>query len=153
EAQHLIDQYFARYPGIKAFIESQIARVRETGYAETLLGRRRPIPHIHSRNKAQRAEAERLAINTPIQGTAADLIKLAMIRLAQKLPPPAHLLLQIHDELLWEMPASLVGEVAPLIIQEMAQALPLPHGVPVEVEVKVGPNWLEMRPVEKASLA
>lgn len=151
EAQQLIDQYFHRYPGIKAYIEKQIARVRETGYAETLLGRRRYIPHIHSQNKAQRAEAERLAINTPIQGTAADMIKLAMIRLAEKLPPQAHLLLQIHDELVWEMPASVVEEVAPLIVQEMEGALPLPHQVPVEVEVKVGPNWLDMSPLQTQS--
>ncbi|GIV25401.1 MAG: hypothetical protein KatS3mg026_1093 [Bacteroidia bacterium] len=151
EAQQLIDQYFHRYPGIKAYIEKQIARVRETGYAETLLGRRRYIPHIHSQNKAQRAEAERLAINTPIQGTAADMIKLAMIRLAEKLTPQAHLLLQIHDELVWEMPASVVEEVAPLIVQEMEGALPLPHQVPVEVEVKVGPNWLDMSPLQTQS--
>jgi len=147
EAQKLIDEYFRRYPGIKAFIEAQIERVRELGYAETLLKRRRYIPHIRSRNKAQQAEAERLAINTPIQGTAADLIKLAMIRLAQKLPPQAYLLLQIHDELLWEMPASLVPEVAPIIAQEMTTALPLPHAVPIEVELKVGPNWLDMSPL------
>jgi len=147
EAQQLIDQYFARYPGVKAYIEAQIARVRERGYAETLLGRRRYIPNIHSGNKTLRAEAERLAINTPIQGTAADLIKLAMIRLqAAGLPSEARLLLQIHDELLWEMPASLIPEVAPAIARIMCEALTLPHQVPIEVDLKVGPNWLEMAP-------
>ncbi len=148
EAQKLIDQYFARYPGVKAYIDAQIARVRETGYAETLLGRRRHIPNIHSSNKTLRAEAERLAINTPIQGTAADLIKLAMIQLHEAhLPAEVRLLLQIHDELLWEVPASLVSEVAPLIAKIMTKALTLPHQVPIEVEVQFGPNWLEMEPI------
>ena len=148
EAQQLIDQYFARYPGIRAYIEAQIARVREMGYAQTLLGRRRYIPNIQSGNKTLRAEAERLAINTPIQGTAADLIKLAMIRLrAAGLPPEARLLLQIHDELLWEAPVSLIPEVAPTIGRIMCEALTLPHQVPIEVDLKVGPNWLEMVPL------
>lgn len=145
EAQKLIDQYFERYPKVKAYIEAQIARVRELGYAETLLGRRRYIPHITSRNKAQRAEAERLAINTPIQGTAADMIKLAMIRLARALPDMP-LLLQIHDELLWEVAEKDLPTVAPIIHEYMSEALPLPNGVPVEVELKYGPNWLEMVP-------
>ena len=148
DAQKLIDQYFARYPGVKAYIEQQIARVRETGYAETLLGRRRYIPNIHSGNKTLRSEAERLAINTPIQGTAADLIKLAMIRLhTAGLPSEARLLLQIHDELLWEVPNELVPTIAPTIMQIMTQALVLPSEVPIEVDVKVGPNWLEMQPL------
>lgn len=146
EAQKLIDQYFARYPRMQAFIREQIQQARERGYAETLLGRRRYIPHIRSQNKAQQAEAERLAINTPIQGTAADMIKLAMLRLREALPE-VPLLLQIHDELLWEVPEANVPSVARTVREVMAAALPLPHGVPVEVEVKVGPNWLEMEPV------
>lgn len=148
EAQQLIDQYFARYPGIKAFIAAQIERARTTGYAETLLGRRRYIPHIHSQNKAQRAEAERIAINTPIQGTAADMIKLAMLRLRRELPEAA-LLLQIHDELLWEVPETAVTQMAPLIRHLMETALPLPHGVSIEVEIRTGLNWLETRPLLK----
>ncbi|MEN2992168.1 MAG: DNA polymerase I [Bacteroidia bacterium] len=147
EAQHLIDQYFARYPGIKAYIEAQIARVRACGYAETLLGRRRYIPHINSRNKAQQAEAERLAINTPIQGTAADMIKLAMLRLAERFPT-LPLLLQIHDELLWEVPESSVAEIGPAIRHIMRTALPLPNDVPIEVEIRIGKNWLDMKVVE-----
>jgi DNA polymerase-1 len=154
EAQKLIDQYFARYPGIKSYIEAQIARVRETGYAETLLGRRRYIPNIHSSNKTLRAEAERLAINTPIQGTAADLIKVAMIRLhGASLPPEAHLLLQIHDELLWEIPKNLIPDIAPTIAKIMSEALTLPRQVPIEVELKVGPNWLQMEPLKTHSQA
>ncbi|MCS6894784.1 MAG: DNA polymerase I [Bacteroidia bacterium] len=145
EAQHLIQQYFRRYPGVHAYIQTQIKRVEQLGYAETLLGRRRYIPHIHSQNKAQKAEAERLAINTPIQGTAADMIKLAMIKLWKRLPE-VPMLLQIHDELLWEVPAERVEDIAPIIQTEMAQALPLPNGVPVEVEIKVGQNWLDMSP-------
>lgn len=147
EAQKLINQYFTRYPGIKAYIEAQIARVEKLGYAETLLGRRRYIPHIHSRNKAQRAEAERLAINTPIQGTAADMMKLAMLRLRERLPQ-VPMLLQIHDELVWEVPEERVQTIAPIIRAEMRSALPLPNDVPIEVEIKVGINWLEMTPVE-----
>lgn len=146
EAQQLINQYFARYPGVREYIQAQIARVERLGYAETLLGRRRYIPHIHSRNKAQRAEAERLAINTPIQGTAADMMKIAMLRLHHHLPD-VPMLLQIHDELLWEVPAHKVEKVAPIIRKEMETALSLPNNVPVEVEVKAGMNWLEMAPV------
>ncbi|MCS7162980.1 MAG: DNA polymerase I [Bacteroidia bacterium] len=147
EAQHLIDQYFARYPGIKAYIETQIARVRACGYAETLLGRRRYIPHINSRNKAQQAEAERLAINTPIQGTAADMIKLAMLKLAERFPT-LPLLLQIHDELLWEVPEGLVAKIAPEIRHIMRTALTLPNDVPIEVEISIGKSWLDMQIVE-----
>ncbi|MCX8112267.1 MAG: DNA polymerase I [Bacteroidia bacterium] len=146
EAQSLIHQYFERYPGIRTYIQTQIDKVEKLGYAETLLGRRRYIPHIQSRNKAQRAEAERLAINTPIQGTAADMMKVAMLRLHRRLPD-LPMLLQIHDELLWELPPEQVEAVASIIQTEMQQALPLPNGVPVEVEVKVGTNWLDMKPV------
>ncbi len=149
EAQKLIDQYFARYPQVRTYIERQIAAIRAQGYAETLLGRRRHIPTIHSQNRTLRAEAERLAINTPIQGTAADLIKLAMIRLSQTLPPAATLLLQIHDELLWEVPQALVPEVATLIRKEMSTALALPHEVPIEVDIRVGANWLHMEPYQE----
>ncbi|MEN3041475.1 MAG: DNA polymerase I [Bacteroidia bacterium] len=150
EAQHLIQQYFQRYPKVRDYVQVQIQRVQELGYAETLLGRRRYIPHIHSQNKAQRAEAERLAINTPIQGTAADMMKLAMLRLWRRLPG-VPMLLQIHDELLWEVPAHQVEEMAPIIQAEMVQALPLPNGVPIEVELKVGPNWLDMTPIQVQS--
>ncbi|MCX7605950.1 MAG: DNA polymerase I [Bacteroidia bacterium] len=149
EAQKLIEQYFARYPRVKAYIEEQIARVREVGYAETLLGRRRYIPHINSQNKAQRAEAERLAINTPIQGTAADMIKLAMLRVSEKLRE-VPLLLQIHDELLWEVSREYLPQAIPVIHEEMVGALPLPNQVPVEVEIRIGQNWLEMQRVEAA---
>ncbi|MDW8134163.1 MAG: DNA polymerase [Bacteroidia bacterium] len=146
EAQKLIDTYFMRYPAIKSYIERQIEQVRKCGYAETLLGRRRYIPQINSSNKVQRAEAERLAINTPIQGTAADMIKVAMIRLHKRLPD-IPLLLQIHDELLWEVPESEIESIARIIQEEMVEALPLPNKVPIEVEIKVGENWLEMAPL------
>lgn len=150
EAQQLIDQYFARYPGVKAYMERQIARVRELGYAETLLGRRRYIPKIHARNPSERAEAERLAINTPIQGTAADMIKLAMIRLAKKLSG-VPLLLQVHDELLWEVPVQEAQSVAQLVREEMEGAFSLPHDVPVEVEIQIGPNWLDMEEMPRST--
>lgn len=153
EAQKLIDQYFARYPKVQAYIQTQIQEVRQKGYAETLLGRRRYIPNMHAANKTLRAEAERLAINTPIQGTAADLIKIAMIPLHQQLPSDVLLLLQIHDELLWEIPERRIPEVVPLIHHLMTSALTLPHDVPIEVDLKAGPNWLEMAPLSVSSFS
>ncbi len=151
EAQKLIDQYFARYPRVQAFIQAQIEEVRQKGYAETLLGRRRYIPNIQAANKTIRAEAERLAMNTPIQGTAADLIKLAMISLHRNLPSDVRLLLQIHDELLWEIAEERLPEVVPLIWHLMTSALKLPHDVPIEVDIQVGPNWLEMQEIPVSS--
>ena len=148
-AAKLIDDYFAAYPGVKAFMEQAIQKARATGYAETLLGRRRPIPEINSSHATTRAAAERTAINTPIQGTAADMIKLAMIRLDRELKKahnPARLLLQVHDELLLEVPREAVQETAVLLRQAMIEALPLPNGVPIQVDTAIGENWFLAHP-------
>ena len=144
EAADLIDAYFALYPKIRAFMDASIAKARETGYAVTALGRRRTLRDISSRNATARQAAERDAINTPIQGTAADLIKLAMVRVDRALKAEklrTQMVLQIHDELLFDAPLDEVDRVKEIVVREMAGALDL--GVPLDVSVGVGDNWLE----------
>lgn len=144
DAAKLIDTYFEEYPGIKAFMDATIARTREQGYIETLSGRRRYLPDIHSSNQNIRGNAERAAINTPIQGTAADMIKLAMIRVAALLDTGyrSRLLLQVHDELVFDLQLDERETLIPQILELMQTALPLPHQVPILVEAGTGPNWL-----------
>jgi DNA polymerase-1 len=144
DAAKLIDTYFEEYPGIKAFMDATIARTREQGYMETLSGRRRYLPDIHSSNQNIRGNAERAAINTPIQGTAADMIKLAMIHVAALLEKSyrTRLLLQVHDELVFDLVTEEQQELVPQILMLMQNALPLPHQVPILVESGTGPNWL-----------
>ena len=118
---------------------------RRQGYVTTLLNRRRYLPDILSRNRVIREGAERIAINAPIQGAAADIIKIAMLRIHRDLLPEMpglEMILQIHDELLFELPRTLVGEVTPRIREIMEQAYPL--GVPLEVSVASGPNWQDL---------
>ncbi|MGN0852083.1 MAG: DNA polymerase I [Kiritimatiellia bacterium] len=144
EAAELIDSYFRLYPRIRAFMDSAIARARETGYAATALGRRRTLRDINSRNATVRQSAERDAINTPIQGTAADLIKLAMVKVDRALKRAglnAQMILQIHDELLFDVPVEEVDRVRDIVTREMEQAMDF--GVPLEVSVGAGRNWLE----------
>ena len=146
EAAGIIDAYFREYPAIKTFMDLTIAEARENGYVSTLTGRRRMLPDIHSANQNVRGNAERAAINTPIQGTAADMIKLAMIRVDGLLRSEGRrtrMLLQVHDELLFDLDEEESGELVPQILSIMCNALPLPHGVPVEVEHGTGRNWLE----------
>jgi len=146
EAKELIDNYFKQYPGIKAYMDAQIAFAKKHGYVQTLMGRKRWLPDIHSSNNTVRGYAERNAINMPIQGTAADMIKLAMIRIHDKLQQKklkARMILQVHDELVLDVPEPEVDVVSKLVIREMQEALPLPHDVPVVAEVGVGKNWLE----------
>ncbi|QOR76986.1 MAG: DNA polymerase I [Thermoflavifilum sp.] len=146
EAKELIDHYFEQYPGIKAYMDQQIAFAKKHGYVQTLMGRKRWLPDIHSSNNTVRGYAERNAINMPIQGTAADMIKLAMIRIHQQLQRKhlqAKLILQVHDELVLDTPEKEIEEVSKIVVQEMQEALPLPHNVPVIAEVGVGNNWLE----------
>ena len=120
-----------------------IAESRERGYAETLCGRRRSLPDLNSANFNLRAAAERTAINTPIQGSAADMIKIAMIRVAELLRGKrSRLIMQIHDELLIDLHED-EHDLIPQITTAMQQALPLPNGVPLEVEANTAPNWLE----------
>jgi DNA polymerase-1 len=144
EAQELISHYFQQFPGVLEYTSETIAFARKHGYVETLSGRRRILEDIHSANATIRAAAERNAINMPIQGTAADMIKIAMIRVYDRLKAEnlsAALLLQVHDELILEAPPAEVEHVCELTRTEMRDALPMT--CPIEVEVGVGPNWLE----------
>jgi DNA polymerase-1 len=146
EARAYIERYFARYAGVQSFIEKTLEETRKTGSVRTLFGRVRPIPDIESRNPNQRGFAERTAINTPLQGTAADLIKLAMISIDRQLTERAlktRMVLQVHDELLFEVPASETAEVEELVRTEMEGVVKL--NVPLIADLKSGPNWRDMK--------
>jgi DNA polymerase I len=144
EADRYIRSYFERYSGVRKFIDATIAEVRASGVAKTMYGRIRPIPDMNSRNPSARGFAERTAVNTPLQGTAADLIKIAMIRLDQKLRDfEATLLLQVHDELVLEAPPSETETVARLVKQEMESVCKLE--VPLLVDTGVGNNWRDAK--------
>lgn len=139
EAQRFIDRYFALYTGVQQFMEKVVREARINGYVTTLLHRRRSVPDINAKNKVQREFAERMAINTPIQGTAADIIKLAMIKCRQALVLDglsATMLLQIHDELVFELPEGEIAATLPLIKAAMENALPL--DVPLVVNCTIG---------------
>lgn len=143
-AADLIETYFIQYPGVKAYMEKAVADAKEKGYAETILGRRRSLRDIRSRNATSRSAAERNAINTPIQGSAADLIKLAMVRIHRELRQhhlKTKMVLQIHDELLFDTPKDEVDTVKELVRKAMTTVLDI--GVPLDVSVGVGTNWLE----------
>ena len=143
-AKELIDGYFAAFPAIRSFIDDSIAFARENGYVETLFGRRRYLPDISARNATVRALAERNAVNAPIQGTSADIIKLAMIGVARRLKESglkSRMVLQIHDELLFEAPAAEVPELSALVKDVMENVIKLT--VPLTVECSAGNNWLE----------
>src|ERR1700692_1078189 len=146
EAELYIRTYFELHAGVKKFIQETIAEVRNTGTALTLSGRRRPIPDMNSRNPNARSFAERTAVNTPLQGTAADLIKLAMIRIDEILREEklqTKMLLQVHDELLFESPPGEARRVADLVKQEMENVHKL--DVPLIVDVGVGENWRDAK--------
>jgi DNA polymerase I len=146
EAEKYINAYFERYAGVKKFIKATIEEVRQTGVSKTLLGRRRPIPDMHTRNPNARGFAERTAVNTPLQGTAADLIKMAMIRIDALLTERAfrtRMLLQVHDELLFESPPDEVEEVRGLVKSTMESVYRLE--VPLVVDVGVGDNWRDAK--------
>ncbi|GAF69321.1 unnamed protein product, partial [marine sediment metagenome] len=146
DAKQFIERYFARYPGVRRFLDACVEKVRQTGAATTILGRRRPIEDIHSRNPARRSAAERLAVNTVVQGTAADLIKRAMVAIHQRLaeqPDVARMLIQVHDELVFEVRKDGVKGVTAMVREQMSNALPL--DVPIKVDVGVGQNWLEAK--------
>ncbi len=145
EAATIIENYFKQFPGVKRFMEQIIVEAKENGYTKTLTGRRRTIRDITSGNATVRGSAERVAMNTPIQGTAADMIKLAMIHVDAALTKAGlqtRMLLQVHDELLFEMPESEVEQARAIILDAMRNALPL-EGVPVEVQAGTGLNWLQ----------
>ncbi len=145
EAKELIDNYFAQYPGLKRYMETIVDFARTNGYVETLLGRRRYLRDIHSRNGMNRSMAERMAINTPIQGTAADLIKVAMVNIWKALRAArmrSHLILQVHDELVFDARKDELEALQVLVRDKMTSALP-DLRVPIVVEMGFGNNWLE----------
>ena len=142
EAQKFIDAYFARYAGVAAFIRNTIEATKRDGYVATILGRRRPVPLINSRNANERQAAERIAVNTPIQGSAADIMKQAMLRVnavIQKSYPEARLLLQVHDELILEAPEDIAPAVAAAVEEAMTNAHAL--SLPLRVGVELARNW------------
>ena len=144
EASEFIERYFAGYPKVKDWIDRTLAEGRERGYVESLFGRKRFVPDLNSRMKNVREATERLAFNMPVQGTAADLIKLAMVQVEPKLEPlGAHLVLQVHDELVVEAPVARAEEVARVVQETMRDAWKFE--VPLEVGVGVGENWLEAK--------
>ncbi len=139
EAARFIESYFARYEGVRTFMEQTVERARQGEAVRTLLGRRRFLPNLHSGNRGLRAEAERVAKNTPIQGTAADLMKVAMVKIGQEPLPGVRMILTVHDELVFEVPEAKVAEVTVLVREAMASAMTL--DVPLVVDVGSGPNW------------
>ncbi|CAA7602234.1 DNA-directed DNA polymerase [Acididesulfobacillus acetoxydans] len=147
EAKYYIEQYFARYHGVKEYLEGVVAKAKEEGQVRTLLKRLRRIPELYHPSRTQRRFGERIAMNTPVQGTAADIMKLAMIGVAERLREyRADLLLQVHDELLVQVAPEELAEVSGILKEEMENALPL--SVPLTVECKSGPNWYEMKPLD-----
>jgi DNA polymerase-1 len=148
EAQRFIDHYFEHLPRVKDYMTGVVEHGRQDGYVTTLCGRRRPLPELQSSDPRGRAYAERAAANAPLQGTAADIIKIAMVRLAERLPqvaPQSRMLLQVHDELVFELPRQEVGPAVALMREVMSGAVDLE--VPLDVDVKVGQNWRDMTEV------
>jgi DNA polymerase-1 len=146
ESAQFITAYFEKYTRVKQYLESTKKQAREIGYVQTLLGRRRPIPEINSSTRQVREAAERMAINMPVQGTSADIIKVAMINLdreMQKRQLKSKMLLQVHDELIFEVPDNELEEMRQLVPEVMSTALPL--SIPLKVDIKTGQNWGEMR--------
>jgi DNA polymerase-1 len=145
EARKFIDAYFEKYAGVRTFIDATLEQTRREQKVRTLFGRIRPIPDINSKNATQRGFAERTAVNTPLQGTAADLIKLAMIRIdteIRKRGMKSRMTLQVHDELVFEVPENEVDAMKSLVREHMEKAHALE--VPLLVEIGVGPNWRDM---------
>jgi DNA polymerase-1 len=145
EAKRFIAEYFERFAGVRVFLDRTVAEARERGYVETIFGRRRYIPELRDSNFNMRAFGERTAANSPLQGSAADLIKVAMVRLAAVLRtgPRARLLLQVHDELVVECPADEADDIVRLVRCEMEGAAEL--SVPLVVDVGVGDTWLDAK--------
>ena len=146
EAREYIDKYFARYPGVKHYLDGAVTFAKETGYARTIMGRRRYIPEIHSSNFNMRSFGERCAMNSPIQGAAADIIKIAMVRVHDAIAKAglrARLILQVHDELMIEAPAEEADAVTELLRECMENVTELK--VPLKTDISVGRNWLECK--------
>ena len=149
QAQDFIDKYFLRYPKVRQFLDGEIQKARDLGYVTTLFGRRRYLPDIHNRNMGLRQFAERQAINAPMQGTAADIIKIAMVKISRELAKrklSSSMIMTVHDELVFNVPKEELKTMATLVRQEMEGAMDL--SVPMKTSVKTGPNWLEMEKVK-----
>jgi DNA polymerase-1 len=145
EARQYIEKYFARYEGVRTYIDRMLEETRREQKVRTLFGRIRPIPDIQSRNANQRGFAERTAINTPLQGTAADLIKLAMIRIDARMTKEklkSRMTLQVHDELVFDVPNDEIEPMTELVRHEMEYVIEL--SVPLVADVGVGANWRDM---------
>jgi DNA polymerase-1 len=145
EAKTYIDNYFAKYSGVRRFIDATLAETRRTGFVRTQFGRLRPIPDINSKNATMRGFAERTAVNTPLQGTAADLIKIAMLRIDEELRRrklKSRMTLQVHDELVFEAPEAEVDELKGLVCDLMQNVHAL--RVPLLVDIGVGKNWRDV---------
>ena len=147
EAANFIAAYFEKYSRVKQYLESTKEQARKEGYVQTILGRRRSIPEINSQNRQLREAAERMAINMPVQGTSADIIKVAMINLYREMAKrklESKMILQVHDELIFEVPKAEREEMGKLASELMSSALEL--SVPLKVDIKTGPNWGKMKP-------
>jgi DNA polymerase-1 len=145
EAKAFIESYFARYPTVQRYLDETKRQCRDQGYVTTLLGRRRYIPEINTPNYQIRSQAERVAINMPIQGTAADIIKVAMVRIDRQIRERglrAKMILQVHDELVFEVPEDEVDVLRPLVCDLMENAFPM--SVPLKVEASTGRNWEDL---------
>jgi DNA polymerase-1 len=145
EASQFISAYFEKYPRVKEYIENTKSQARERGYVQTVMGRRRYIPEIKSPNRQVRESAERMAVNMPVQGTSADIIKIAMVNLHREMEGrklQTKMTLQVHDELLFEVPPEEVETMKELVTEIMPQALKL--SVPLKIDIKLGKNWAEM---------
>ena len=145
EGAAFIDTYFGKYPGIRSYVDSTKAEVARTGYVETLMGRRRYIPEISSGNRMVRASGERMAINMPIQGTAADILKIAMVRIQERLDDlglASMMIIQVHDELIFEVPSDEMGRMKEIVMELMPSAMAL--AVPLNVDLKTGYTWGDM---------
>jgi DNA polymerase-1 len=146
EAAAFINAYFEKYPGVKQYLESTKEKARKEGYVQTILGRKRAIPEINHANRQLREAAERMAINMPVQGTSADIIKVAMINLDHEMAKrklKSQMILQVHDELIFEVPQAEQAEMKKLVPELMTSAIEL--SVPLKADVKTGPNWGEMK--------
>ncbi|MBA3900986.1 MAG: DNA polymerase I, partial [Bacteroidetes bacterium] len=150
EAREIIEQYFEEFESIKNFIDETIELAEEKGYSETMLGRKRYIKDINSRNKTVRKMAERIAINAPLQGLAADIIKIAMVNIdkiliSEKLK--SRMILQVHDELVFEVYKPELNKMLKIVKENMEN--PIDFGVPLEVNMGIGENWMELKKVSK----
>jgi DNA polymerase-1 len=144
EAKELIDGYFNSYPGVKIYMEESIKKARDLGFVTTMFGRKRYLPDIHSQNQVVRGNAERNAINAPIQGSAADIIKIAMVRIHNRMKKEKYLskmILQVHDELIFEAETSELDVLKNMVLDEMSNAVKL--DIPLKVDWGTGKNWFE----------